>query len=79
MPVLKLTQTIDRPVEQVFATVIDVANFPRWNPTTKSARQLSPGEVGEGTRFELEIRDSAWFPRSLRNSSVTSASSWCRR
>jgi len=32
--VIKLTQIIQRPVEGVFRTVIDVVNFPRWNPTT---------------------------------------------
>jgi uncharacterized protein YndB with AHSA1/START domain len=57
MPVLKLSQTIDRPVAQVFAAVIDVEKFPQWNPTTKSARKLSAGAaIGEGTEFELEIK-----------------------
>ena len=56
MPVRKLTQVIRKPVEEVFGTVIDVANFPRWNPTTPSARKLTPGETGEGTHFELEIK-----------------------
>jgi hypothetical protein len=55
MAVLRLTQVIRRPVAQVFDTVVDVANFPRWNPTTKAARKLSDGAVGEGSRFELEI------------------------
>jgi uncharacterized protein YndB with AHSA1/START domain len=55
MAVLRLSQVIRRPVAHVFDTVVDVANFPRWNPTTKAARKLSDGEVGEGTRFELEI------------------------
>jgi uncharacterized protein YndB with AHSA1/START domain len=55
MPVFRLTQVIHRPIEAVFAAVVDVANFPRWNPTTKSARRLSEGTTGNGTRFELEI------------------------
>jgi uncharacterized protein YndB with AHSA1/START domain len=55
MPVIKLTQVINRPVGEVFAAVVDVASFPRWNPTTKSARRLTDGPVGNGTRFELEI------------------------
>jgi hypothetical protein len=55
MPVLRLTQVIRRPVADVFDTVVDVANFPRWNPTTKAARKLGDGEIGEGSRFELEI------------------------
>ena len=56
MAVVKHTQVINRPVDLVFQTVVDVANFPKWNPTTPSARKLSNGEIGNGTRFELEIR-----------------------
>ena len=56
MAILKLEQIIHKPVEEVFLTVIDVANFPKWNPTTASARKISEGEIGEGSRFELEIK-----------------------
>ena len=56
MAVRKLTQVIRKPVEEVFGTVIDVANFPRWNPTTPNARKLTAGATGEGTQFELEIK-----------------------
>jgi uncharacterized protein YndB with AHSA1/START domain len=56
MAVVKRTQVINKPVDVVFQTVVDVANFPRWNPTTPSARRLTPGETGEGTKFELEIK-----------------------
>lgn len=55
MPVLKLSQVIRRPIDEVFAAVVDVAQFPKWNPTTRAARKLSGGEIGEGTSFELEI------------------------
>jgi len=43
----KLTQIIRKPVGEVLDAVVDVANFPRWNPTTPSARKLTPGESGE--------------------------------
>ena len=56
MAVRKLTHVIRKPVEEVFGTVIDVANFPRWNPTTPRARKLTAGATGEGTQFELEIK-----------------------
>ncbi len=56
MAVITLTQVINKPLEQVFNTVIDVANFPKWNPTTKSAHQLTDGKIGQGTKFELEIK-----------------------
>lgn len=43
MAVIKRTQVINKPVDVVFQTVVDVANFPNWNPTTPSARKLSNG------------------------------------
>lgn len=56
MAIIKLTQVIQRPVEEVFRTVIDVADFPLWNPTTPTARKVTAGETGEGTKFDLEIK-----------------------
>src|SRR5262245_23748935 len=66
MAVIKRIQVIDKPVEQVFETVLNVAHFPKWNPTTPSARKLSPGEIGEGSRFEVEIRGFGKVPQGLR-------------
>ena len=66
MAIITRTQMINKPVEQVFETVVNLANFPRWNPTTPRARKLSPGEIGEGTRFELEIRGFGKVPQELR-------------
>lgn len=56
MAVLTLTQTINRPVEDVFSTVVDGGNFATWNPTIRSSRQLTEGEVGEGTMFEWQLK-----------------------
>jgi uncharacterized protein YndB with AHSA1/START domain len=66
MAVVTRSQVINKPIEQVFEAVVNVANFPKWNPTTRSARKLSPGEIGEGTRFELEIRGIGKVPQELR-------------
>ena len=66
MAIVKLTQVIDRPIGEVFGTIIDVANFPRWNPTTPSARKLTPGETGEGSQFELEIKGVGRALQELR-------------
>jgi uncharacterized protein YndB with AHSA1/START domain len=66
MALVKHTQVINRPVEKVFQTVVDVTNFPKWNPTTPSARKLSTGEIGDGTRFELEIRGFGKVEQELR-------------
>lgn len=56
MPTAYLSQTIDQPVEEVFAAVIDVENFPAWNPTTVSATRITEGEVGDGIRFRMAVR-----------------------
>jgi uncharacterized protein YndB with AHSA1/START domain len=63
---LRLTQVIDRPPARVFASIVDVESFPRWNPTTRSARKLSSGETGEGTTFELAIRGFGTTTQELR-------------
>jgi len=66
MAIQKLTQVIDRPVGEVFSTIIDVANFPLWNPSTPNARKLTPGGMGEGTQFELEIKALGKVLQELR-------------
>jgi hypothetical protein len=43
MAVVKRTQVINKPVDVVFETVVDVANFLNWNPAARSARKLSNG------------------------------------
>jgi len=63
---LRLSQVIDRPADDVFDVIVDLESFPRWNPTTKSARKLSPGEPGEGTTFELAIRGFGKTVQELR-------------
>ena len=66
MAVVKRSQVINKPVDVVFQTVVDVANFPNWNPSTPSARKLSNGEIGNGTRFELQIRGLGKVQQELR-------------
>lgn len=56
MTLITHTQLIDRPVDEVFATVIDAGNFASWNPTIKSSRRIDDGEIGEGSRFEWQLR-----------------------
>lgn len=65
MPVFKLTQSIDRPVEEVFNTVIHLEDFPKWSPQNPSARRISSGEIGEGSRFEMEIKGFGLVPQTL--------------
>src|SRR5262249_37382498 len=52
----KFTHDIPNAVGVLVGTIKDDANFPRWNPTSPSARKLTTGATGEGTQFELEIK-----------------------
>jgi uncharacterized protein YndB with AHSA1/START domain len=63
---LRLTQVIGRPVVDVFDAVIEAGTFASWNPTIKSSRQVTPGEIGEGTRFEWELRGFGRVLQELR-------------
>ena len=44
--------TIRRQPSEVFAFLVDPANIPKWNYAIDSARQVSPGPVGVGTRIQ---------------------------
>lgn len=55
MAILTLSQVIARPAADVFDTVVDGARFAEWNPTVKSARKLTEGPIGDGTRFEWDL------------------------
>ena len=56
MTTLRRTQVIDRPVGEVFDVVVDAGNFASWNPTIKSSRKLTAGDIGAGSRFEWTMR-----------------------
>ena len=56
MPVIRRAQVIRRPIDEVFATVADAGRFHEWNPTITSARRLTDGEAGLGSRFEWTLR-----------------------
>ena len=48
--------TIARPPDVVFDTVADQTLEPSYNPRMLSARRLTTGPLGEGTRFEAVAR-----------------------
>jgi uncharacterized protein YndB with AHSA1/START domain len=56
MAILTRSQVIRRPVETVFATVTDGGTFAQWNPTIRSSRRLDDGPVGDGSKFEWDLR-----------------------
>jgi carbon monoxide dehydrogenase subunit G len=43
---------IDRPVKEVFAFVANPNNMSKWNSVVLSLEQVTPGEVGVGTKFK---------------------------
>jgi Polyketide cyclase / dehydrase and lipid transport len=61
-----MTQIIRRPVDEVFATSVALDRFPEWSPRNPWANKLTPGEVGEGTRFEMGIKGFGKVRNELR-------------
>jgi uncharacterized protein YndB with AHSA1/START domain len=47
---------IERPVEEVFDYMADLANEPEWNPDASNVVRVSPGPVGLGTVWEEDFR-----------------------
>jgi carbon monoxide dehydrogenase subunit G len=49
---LDLSTLIDRPVKEVFAFVSNLNNMAKWNSAVVRLEQITPGDVGVGTRFK---------------------------
>ena len=56
MSLITGTQIIKKPVEEVFAVVTDGASWADWNPTVRASRRLDAGPIGNGARFEWQLR-----------------------
>jgi uncharacterized protein YndB with AHSA1/START domain len=56
MAVITRTQFIKKPVDEVFAVVTDGASWADWNPTVRASRRLDAGPIGNGARFEWQLR-----------------------
>jgi uncharacterized protein YndB with AHSA1/START domain len=65
-PFFKMSQTIGRPVGEVFETATRLDEFPRWSPRNPWAQKLTPGEIGEGTRFQMGIKGFGKVTNELR-------------
>src|SRR6266481_5464592 len=63
--IYKKTQVIKAPVEKVFKTIIEIENFPKWNPTTAVTRKISGGEAKEGSEFEMKVRGFGMVKQTL--------------
>ncbi|HSM70325.1 MAG TPA: SRPBCC family protein [Anaerolineales bacterium] len=49
---LDLGTLVDRPQKEVFDFVADPSNMSKWNSAVVSLEQITPGEVGVGTKFK---------------------------
>jgi hypothetical protein len=56
MALITRTQFIKKPVDEVFAVVTDGVGWVDWNPTVRASRRLDAGPIGNGARFEWELR-----------------------
>jgi hypothetical protein len=56
MALITHTQFIKKPVDEVFAVVADGASWADWNPTVRASRRLDTGPIGNGTKFEWDLR-----------------------
>ena len=56
MALITRTQFIKKPVDEVFAVVANGASWADWNPTVRASRRLDAGPIGNGARFEWELR-----------------------
>lgn len=66
MAILTRTQLVNAPVGEVFHVVIDGGSFASWNPTIRASRRLDDGEIGEGARFEWDLKGFGKIVQELR-------------
>ena len=56
MAIFKRSQVINAPIDDVFSVITDGEHWASWNPTVRASRRIDDGPIGEGTRFEWELR-----------------------
>jgi ligand-binding SRPBCC domain-containing protein len=55
---------IDRPVTEVFAAFADPNVQIAYDGDMKAVQQLTPGEIGKGTRFKVKLKGMGWVESS---------------
>ena len=50
---MESTMIIERPVEEVFAFVVDLTNVPSMDPSVQSVEKISEGPIDAGTTFRM--------------------------
>lgn len=56
---------ISRPVEEVFDFVADETNEPRYNDDMVRCEKVTSGPIGEGTRYEAEMKSMGAAPMTV--------------
>jgi hypothetical protein len=56
MTIITRSQVINAPLHEVFDVIVDGGNFAAWNPTIRASSRLDSGTVGDGSRFEWDLR-----------------------
>jgi len=51
---------IDRPVEQVFAYLIDFENAPKWQSGVVTSKLATPGPLRKGSKFDEVVKLGPW-------------------
>lgn len=49
---IDLGTLVDKPIKDVFAFVANLNNMSKWNSAVVSLQQITPGDVGMGTKFK---------------------------
>jgi hypothetical protein len=63
--IYKKSQIVKAPLEKVFKTIVEIENFPKWNPTTAVTRKITGGDAKEGSEFEMKIRGFGMVKQTL--------------
>lgn len=63
--IFRKTQIVKSPIEKVFKAIIEIENYPKWNPTTAITRKISDGETGQGSEFEMKVRGFGMVKQTL--------------
>ncbi len=53
---IEASVVVNRPIEEVFAFVSDMANAPQWSAEVVEAKKTSEGPVGTGTTFTTAVK-----------------------
>ncbi|MGD1057482.1 MAG: SRPBCC family protein [Solirubrobacteraceae bacterium] len=54
---------IERPIDEVFAFLVDGANDPKFSPRVQEIRKTTDGPIGVGTVFESKVKDAGMTTR----------------